>query len=71
MPHVVCEEALWGVDQEPGTKRDFAYLESLEMFNNHWIRKTQKVAAPARNLWDSDNEFLQRRHTQGSLEVCM
>ncbi|KAK3487568.1 uncharacterized protein B0T23DRAFT_406859 [Neurospora hispaniola] len=66
----LCEEALWGVDQEPGTARDFAYLESLEMFNKHWIRKTQQVAAPARNMWDSDNEFLQRRHIQGSLEVC-
>ncbi|KAJ4376836.1 hypothetical protein N0V85_009000 [Neurospora sp. IMI 360204] len=67
----LCEEALWGVDQEPGTKRDFAYLESLETFNKHWIRKTQKAAAPARNLWDSDNEFLQRRHTQGSLETIV
>ncbi|KAK3502507.1 hypothetical protein B0T13DRAFT_430371 [Neurospora crassa] len=66
----LCEEALWGVDQEPGTARDFAYLESLEMFNKHWIRKTQQVAAPARNMWDSDNEFLQRRHIEGSLEVC-
>lgn len=66
----LCEEALWGVDQEPGTARDFAYLESLEMFKKHWIRKTQQVAAPARNMWDSDNEFLQRRHIQGSLEVC-
>ncbi|EAA32508.2 hypothetical protein GE21DRAFT_5592 [Neurospora crassa] len=64
----LCEEALWGVDQEPGTARDFAYLESLEMFNKHWIRKTQQVAAPARNMWDPDNEFLQRRHIEGSLE---
>ncbi|KAK3949087.1 hypothetical protein QBC32DRAFT_373057 [Pseudoneurospora amorphoporcata] len=65
----LCEEALWGVDQEPGTERDFARLESMEMFNKYWIRKTQKVPAPARNVWDSDNEYLQRRHTPGSLEV--
>lgn len=64
----LCEEALWGVDQEPGTERDFVRLESLGMFNKHWIRKTQKVAAPTTNVWDSHNEYLQRRHTKGSLE---
>lgn len=66
----LCEEALWGVDQEPGTERDFACLESLEMFNKDWIRKTQRVAVSARNTWDSENEFLQRRRTQGLSEVC-
>lgn len=63
----LCEEALWGVDQEPGTERDFSYLESLEIFDKHWIRKKQKVAVSARHMWDAD-EFLQRRHIQGSLE---
>lgn len=64
----LCEEALWDVNQEPGTERDFARLESLETFNKYWIRKTQEVVAPVKNAWDCDNEFLQRRHTQASLE---
>ena len=65
----LCEDALWGMDQEPGTERDFARLESLETFNKHWIREPQKAATRAMNTWEFDNEFLQRRHTNGSLEV--
>ncbi|KAK3399999.1 hypothetical protein B0T20DRAFT_174292 [Sordaria brevicollis] len=65
----LCEEALWGVDQEPGTEGDFAHLESLEVFNKNWTRKTQRVAVPASNSWDFQNEFLQRRDTQDLSEA--